>query len=1168
MAEKLTAQQLQAVTDRGGKLLVSAAAGSGKTKVLVDRLMSYLTDPADPANIDDFLIITYTKAAAAELRDKIATKLTERIAENPANRHLQQQIQRLYLTKISTVHSFCTDILREYAYRLDIAADFRVADENECRELQARVLEQLLENSYALIEQDPNLRAFIDSQGFGRDDRMIPLIILKVYNRAKCNLNPDKWLAECDASSCTEGLTDASQTIWGKCLLDDLRRYLDLNVEAIRNCIAKASLVDGMEKPIALLESTVTQLLYLRNCTTWDDVVGNKDIDFGRMTFPKNCTDLELIDRIKAVREACKKGLEKKMRSFADGSEQILADLQESSGAIKGLIGLVQRFEQEYDRLKRSRRVLDFGDLEHRMLDLLLGKSRSAPTAIANEIGNRFREIMVDEYQDSNQVQDAIFGALTEKRQNCFMVGDVKQSIYQFRLADPSIFIEKYNTFVPVDEAKTGEGRKVLLSSNFRSGGEVISAVNDVFTTCMSKEIGGLDYTDEEMLREGIPHKLLSELAVELYGICVQEDTYAEEASFTADRITELLDGNHFVRSGDDFRPIVADDIVILLRSPGSVGYEFQLALEKRGIRCATGGSIDLLQTEEVSTLISLLQVISNPLQDIPLTAVLMSRVFGFTADDMASLRATDRKGYIYDALQNHEKGVAFCSVLNELRQEARMSRLPQLLEEICLKTYFDSIYSALPDGKERAGNIHAFLQLASDYDSAGQRDLGQFLEHLEMLREQGVSMQLEQQPGCVTIMSIHKSKGLEFPVVFLCGLSRSFNQESVREQVLCDQKLGLGLCCVDPVLRVRYPSIAKRAIAVKTVKDSISEEMRVLYVAMTRARDRLIMTYAAKNLQGELQDILLRDGMSPKELLTGYVNCPGEWILQTALKRTDAGEFIRLSGCSAEANFSEPAWHIQVVEAESLASAAVCDENEQAKLPSQIVDKLKSDLSYVYGHIPATKAPSKQTATQLKGREKDQEAAENANHEAYKGMTFRKPSFVKEQLGATEYGNAIHTFMQYVRYENCHSVENVRQEVKRLAEQRLLSEEQAQALNCDQIAAFFTSEVGSKLQDGCNVIREFKFSILDDGSRYVPGTDGESVLLQGVIDCAVIEEDGIVLLDFKSDRVTDETLSSVADNYRQQVMAYARALERIYRKPVKSAQLYFFRLNRFVSLL
>jgi len=256
------------------------------------------------------------------------------------------------------------------------------------------------------------------------------------------------------------------------------------------------------------------------------------------------------------------------------------------------------------------------------------------------------------------------------------------------------------------------------------------------------------------------------------------------------------------------------------------------------------------------------------------------------------------------------------------------------------------------------------------------------------------------------------------------------------------------------------------------------------------------------------------------------------------------------------------------VVEAESLASAAVCDENEQAKLPSQIVDKLKSDLSYVYGHIPATKAPSKQTATQLKGREKDQEAAENANHEAYKGMTFRKPSFVKEQLGATEYGNAIHTFMQYVRYENCHSVENVRQEVKRLAEQRLLSEEQAQALNCDQIAAFFTSEVGSKLQDGCNVIREFKFSILDDGSRYVPGTDGESVLLQGVIDCAVIEEDGIILLDFKSDRVTDETLSSVADNYRQQVMAYARALERIYRKPVKSAQLYFFRLNRFVAVL
>ena len=319
--------------------------------------------------------------------------------------------------------------------------------------------------------------------------------------------------------------------------------------------------------------------------------------------FSKKCTDLELIEQIKAVRNACKKGLTKRLRSFADNSQQVLADLSGSAAAVRGLVSLVRRFDRAYGKLKQSRRILDFGDLEHKTLELLLGKSRSTPTAAAAEIGSRFREIMVDEYQDSNGIQDAIFAALTAKRQNCFMVGDVKQSIYQFRLADPGIFIEKYNTFVPADQAQTGQGRKVLLSKNFRSGNEVIQAVNDVFSRCMSPRVGGLAYGQEEMLREGISHRPLDEPAVELYGIEVQEDTYAEEAAFTAQRISELLDGTHTIRDGDAFRPIRPEDIVILLRSPGSVGGEFRYALEQRGIRCATGGNTDLLQTEEVETL-------------------------------------------------------------------------------------------------------------------------------------------------------------------------------------------------------------------------------------------------------------------------------------------------------------------------------------------------------------------------------------------------------------------------------------------------------------------------------------------------------------------------------------------------------------------------------------
>ena len=541
MAEKLTVQQLQAVENEGGKLLVSAAAGSGKTKVLVDRLMRYIKDADAPANIDDFLIITYTKAAAAELRGKIAAKLTELIAQEPTNRHLQQQLQRLYLAKISTVHGFCADVLRQYAYRLDIPSDFRVAEESECAEFQLKAIEQTLNDAYENAENDANFRVLVDSQGLGRDDRLIPQIVLKVYASAKCHRNPEEWLNWC-VSGVSDDVTGAEQTPWGAYLIADLKSYLTFQVDAIERCASAASKSDGMEKPAALLTATVSQLQRLLNCKTWDEIIENKDIQFGTLAFSKKCTDLQLIDQIKAVRNACKEGLNKRLQNFVDNSHQLLSDISETTSAARGLVDLVRNFDNRYSQLKKNRGIVDFADLEHYTLDLFLGKQRNAATTIATEVGAHFREIMVDEYQDSNEIQDAIFSALTEKRQNCFMVGDVKQSIYQFRLADPSIFIEKYNTYRSVDEAKEREGRKVLLNHNFRSSAGVIEGVNDVFMRCMSPAVGGLDYGEEEMLREGVPHISLKEPEVSLYGIAVESDTYAEEAAVVADKVCNLLD--------------------------------------------------------------------------------------------------------------------------------------------------------------------------------------------------------------------------------------------------------------------------------------------------------------------------------------------------------------------------------------------------------------------------------------------------------------------------------------------------------------------------------------------------------------------------------------------------------------------------------------------------
>ncbi len=1171
MAEKLTPQQEMAVTDRGGRLLVSAAAGSGKTKVLVDRLLSYLADPVNPANIDDFLIITYTKAAASELRGKIASKLSERIAQEPSNRHLQQQMQRLYLAKISTVHSFCADILREYAYKLDLSADFRVAEETECLQYQTQVIDQILNEAYERIGADEDLQTFIDTQGFGRNDRMIPEIILKVYNSARCHLDPERWLQGCIEDTEAEGISDAGETVWGQYLIARLHNSIKFHVAALENCSQKASIVDGFDKVQKLLEDTVFQLERLLSLTKWDDIVRHGSVDFGTLRFPKINADPILSERIKAIRNACKEQVTKLLSGFADYSDKILEDLSVTGSAARGLIDLVRQFSLKYDKLKRSRRILDFGDLEHLTLQLFYGRSRTGLTSNAIEVGARFREIMVDEYQDSNAVQDAIFMALTDKRNNCFMVGDVKQSIYQFRLADPEIFLKKYESFGPAETAQDGEPRKVLLSSNFRSAGQVIEAVNDVFSGCMTSQVGGLDYGEEEMLHEGIPHLAQSEPEVELYAIDVQEDTYEEEANFVASRIKELLDGTHTIRDKDGFRPIKPDDIVILLRSPGSVGGTFCYALEQSGIRCTMGGSMDLLCTEEVRMLYALLQTIHNPMLDIPLVAVLGSRVFGFSANELSAIRSKATGISFYNALKKDDsvKVAAFLDTLEQLRQFARMNGVCALIQKIYTLTRMDSYYAALDDGQDRIANLQSFMQFASAYESTGSTELGQFLDHLQVVSEKGMVLSGEQaSSGCVTIMSIHKSKGLEFPVVFLCALSRRFNHDSATEQVLFNKDLGLGLACVDRENRVRYPSIAKKAIAAKITADDVSEEMRVLYVAMTRARDRLIMTYAAKNVEKDAAEIAARIDYSESALLSGDVTCPGEWILQAAVKRTEAGALLVNAIKPDCSSVQESPWKIAVVCSESAQQEDVISEDSvNLRISDEVLEKMNRSLNFTYPFVCATSAPSKQTATQLKGRQKDMEAAENTSGKLYLPLQFRKPSFAVKETGVTAFGNAVHLIMQYIRYERCRSVSEVSAEIERLVAEGYIDPDISSKIDPEMIFGFFETDIGRQFAASSNLLREFKFSVLVDGDDYYKGSSGDKVLLQGVVDCAHIEDDGITVVDFKTDRVTDTTLCNAVDNYRMQVKAYVDALTKIYNKPVKAAYLYFFKLNRLVRI-
>ena len=1167
MAEQLTVEQRMAVENRGGKLLVSAAAGSGKTKVLVDRLMRYIMDPVSPSNIDDFLMITYTKAAAAELRGKIAAKLSEHLSGDPENRHLQRQMQRLYLAKISTVHSFCTDLLRQHANALDLPPDFRVGDESECGQLRRQAMEELLDEAYANWMEDVEFRSFVDTQGLGRDDRLVSVIVEKVYDAARCHLDPEHWLDHCVKSADLSETTDAAQTVWGAYLLGDLHRYLDLQTAAMGRCLELARENGTIPKIETLLQETVVAMDFLKEAKTWDEVVARRNISYGRMTFPRKMEDLELKERIQAVREGCKEGLAKRLKVFCDPSGSVLQDLGQTATAIRGLVKLARAFADRYSKLKQRRRVLDFSDLEHRTLDLLLGKSRSASTAVAREEGRRFREVLVDEYQDSNAVQDAIFGSLTEEQQNCFLVGDVKQSIYRFRLADPGIFLEKYATYVPAEDAAEKQGRKILLSRNFRSGGAVLEATNDVFYRCMSERVGDLHYTEAEALVEGIPHEPLGEPEVELHVLTTAEDAYSQEAAYVADRIVELLDGSHMVRGKEGLRPIEAEDIAILLRSPGSVGQHFQDALASRGIRSAFGSGRDLLQTGEIGALRSLLQVLSNPRQDIPLIAVLCSPLFGFTADDLARIRARQKHGDFYDALllDDTPKTCGFLEILERLRSCARQMPLARLLEEIFCITRMDSIYAVMDSGVERTANLREFYRLALDFESAARRDLSQFLEHLELLEEKGLTVQEPPTGGTVQILSIHKSKGLEYPVVFLSGLSRSFNREDLKAQVLCDGELGLGLSAVDRDNRVRYPTIAKRAIVARTSGESLSEELRVLYVGMTRARDRLVMTYAKKNPEKTLASIANRLDLGGTELLASEADCPGQWVLMEAMTRTEAGALFNLAEARPNAtHLSDFPWKIvtAVCAAEETAGGMV--EERAAAMPEGTLELLRRQLSFHYPHEAATVTPSKQTATQLKGRDKGEEVRENAEA-APKQRSWRRFGDRPARRGA-DYGVVMHTLMQYVRFESCGGLEDLEGEIRRLTDARVIPAELSDKLDRNAILAFFRTDLGRKLRTG-KYIREFKFSILEDADAYGEGLEGEQILLQGVVDCALVEPDGITVVDFKTDYVTDATLDEVLARYRPQVDTYARALERIYERKVKGTFLYFFHLKKLIAV-
>ena len=1184
MAEiRLTEQQRAAVENRGGSLLVSAAAGSGKTKVLVERVFSYLME--EHCHVDDFLIITYTRAAAAELRGKLAAELASRVAQSPGDRHLRQQMFRVYPADIKTVDGFCAQLLRQHVHLLPpvdgrcLTPDFRVLDESEAALLRERALEAVLEDFYRAIESgDGEYALLADTLGAGRDDRALARLIPELHGKLQSHPYPEKWLAQA-----AEGWTDIPEhladCVYGQTVMADTVRRAEFWAEQLEQMVDLMEDCPPVRDAYADRFTEVADRLrsYRQASRSGWNAMAAVQPAFRRVGIVKGEENEVAKKAVRTVMEKCKTELKKLTAPYDTTEAEHLEDLRAIAPAMRGLLRLTASFAQRYQAEKVRRNALDFSDQEHYAL-MLLSNEDGLPTELGEQVSHRYREVMVDEYQDTNEVQNCIFRAASDDGRRLFAVGDVKQSIYRFRLAEPGIFLEKYRTFADADGAAEGQPRRMVLSRNFRSRREVLDVTNFVFGAILSEEMGEMDYTDQEKLYFGAEYYTPVERDVEFHLVSVEDtederfDRVEAEARFVARRIRALLNEGFPVQGENgQLRPVTPEDIVILMRSPSSRLPAFCAALERENIPCDGGESEDFFAAMEVAVLLSLLEVVDNPRQDVPLIAVLRSPLVGMTPDRLAQIRALQPDGDYYEALCRDDApdSAAFLSLLGELRTASREMEADQLLWYIYDRCHAAAVFGAMEDGEVRLARLHALYDYARRMVQGGKTGLFDFIVYLRSLLEKGDAPEISTTASAsgVRIMSVHRSKGLEFPVVVLADLNRMFSRQDMNQPVLVHPQLGAGAERVDRARHIRYDTISKSALALTLERESKAEEMRILYVALTRAKEKLILVDAMKHGEKHLRELTALSGVPVQPEAVSGSKCPGDWLLLPLLHTAAAGELHQFAGLWPQELDEGPEGltiHLHHVGGgETLRESMPAPETVRAEdvLPDEAA------LSFRYRHPAAAVTPSKVTATQLKGRELDQEIAEGTVPRWHE-LTPEKPRFMQEAQGlsAAERGTAMHLVMQYLDL-GAVSGDDVRTQVAALTQRRLLTAEQAASLDIPALVRFLSSPLAERIRRSRQVWREYRFALLVDGGIYDLSAAGEELLLQGVADCVFETERGLVVVDFKTDRVTGPELPQRAETYRPQLAAYAAALEKILEKPVTERILYFFTAGTEISL-
>ncbi|MFQ8998156.1 helicase-exonuclease AddAB subunit AddA [Allofournierella massiliensis] len=1158
---KFTPQQSRAIDHSGSALLVSAAAGSGKTAVLVERAVRILCREEDPVDADRLLIVTFTRAAAASLRAKLAQRLSAELAKRPGSGHLRRQRMLLQRAPICTIDSYCLQLLKTHFSALDIPADFTTADGPQLAQLRRQALADALENAY----NDPDFCAFADLYGKGRSDAMASRVVEQLHDFLSSMPRPEKVLE----AFCAQWEEDAplDETRWGQTLRTEARRAAlcarELAAQNLEDLENDPAIDEAYRPALESDEAAVDALLDAIDAQPWDAMCeASRALSCARLKAVRGHSS-ETMTRIKERRDLLKDTLKRLQETiFLCSEEEFLQDRRTAAPLVRALVRAEREFNQRFYRAKLEEKMLEFSDVEQLALQLLQNED-GTPTPLAAQLSEEFYQVMVDEYQDTNALQDTLYHCLAKPDgSNLFFVGDLKQSIYRFRQADPTIFQQKLDRFVEYGQPGP---RKLFLDANFRSAPGVIGGVNAIFTPLMSRKLGGVDYGPGERLVPG-----LGEL--ENYGgyagdcefRLVQSERPAGDAEYIARRIRQLMDptGGFAVRGETGPRPPRYEDFCILLRSRGAFG-DYAARLESEGIPVYVDRAENLLDAPEIRPVASLLRVLDNPAQDVHLAAVMLSGMGGFTPDDLVTLRLGRKNGSFYGAVMasEDEKVKAFGQWLRTLRQLSQTMPVDRLMEEIFARTGCLAAAGAMPDGSARRENLRQFAAFAAGCGGHGLAGVVRAMD--AALAGEGVPgpEQGQSRPGCVTIMTVHRSKGLEFPVVFAADLGRDFNKEDLRAAAVFHPQLGIGL-----TLRAgqggTYVTAPYRAVQSALAQEGLSEEMRVLYVAFTRARDKLVMTMPTKNALKLAQKMALRIfSGAPEPYLLEHGASRGEWVMQAVMAHPQAQSFCRQLEVEVMpqplASERELADRFTVsLEADEVSEPApACPVHLPEAAPDEaLACALREHFAWRYPNEALTRVPAKVSVTAL-------------THEAAE-PTLERPGFLyKEGLTAAEKGTALHAFLQHA--DLAAAAADPEGEARRQVEAKLLDESLYEKMDFSRLRQFFAGSLFARMQSAQKILREYEFITARPAADAAVDKTGDygqaKVLVQGVADVILEFDDHLELVDYKTDR--NKTPDQFIAAYRPQLLLYAAAIRRRFEKPLTKLTLYSFSLGREIDV-